>query len=279
MDTTSFQNFFLGILPTVEKKLFFSRAEWPQREVRQSSPSDLMRQRDLHTFELDDGSRDTSLEKGFSQFETTVAPVVSSIIDHARANSLPRLTEEQRELLTAFFYHQMRRVPEFNDPHLWLGSDEEFVKNVHKIAQEKGVQLSIEELAMLNDPRHLERLKNNARVTALGTFYEQVPSELRKLTLAVLKVEKKSKAFIIGSSPVLKLASEAAPKLSDTSTQVYLPLSSDVAVLLRHSEQEALYSVSEAYIRRLNLIMTARSRVVAGRSESLIQSLTGAVWK
>jgi len=96
--------------------------------------------------------------------------------------------------------------------------------------------------------------------------------------IAILLITPPQKTIIIGSRPVVQLAFREGLQLTDEVTEMWLPISSKIAVGLgTKSEQEKIYRLADhAAIRHFNLSIARQSTEFASCSELLTKSIAQA---
>jgi len=75
------------------------------KAVRRSSPQNEARQRDFYSF-IQNGSANAAIEAWLGSLENRVAPIISSLTDHARD-----ITKQEREMLALFIGTMQMRTP------------------------------------------------------------------------------------------------------------------------------------------------------------------------
>ena len=244
----------------------------PERGVFGTKPGNLFVERDLNTVELKDGTVHFGLEEWYSELEGDVSPIIDKIIASAARSRLPGLTADERNTWDNFVYHQQKRAP---DAFERLGLTQQFEENVDLyIAEyEREVRpLTAEERADLKSQGALERMKQQATVTARGAGSEEVIAVLAQRGIAVAVMEKQNKSFILGDYPISRMG----PHSHLARTELWLPVSSKVAVSPHGNPgTELLIRPTRGDVRRVNKTIFQESNVVAACSNLLVKSLVG----
>ena len=207
--------------------------------------------------------------------ETEAALVIKKIINSARANKLPELSPDEKDIWDVFFLIQSFRTPDVIDPIVnkypdWIP---EFISDYEK---EHGPPTK-EEIKKANDPKEIDRIKYNLRATTVRrlTSESKIFQILQGRGLIIGVIRKPNKSFIIGSNPTARLYQQ----LSDPEAEWHLPIAHDITVTHHGSydrEKENLAEITGDHtIRKINEIICKRSSLIAGRSCKLIASLAG----
>lgn len=259
---------------TPEGKLYFFNKDRPNG-VLETSPANLFVEHHLYTYHHVDGRKSTELESAYSQLEGKADTIVEKICGSARTGKLPCLTSDERATWDLFTYQQFKRVPDVlrkivgKDDYLqWLAASvAEFERTERPLTEEERINLA--------DPAVLERWYKNAMVESLGQIGDEPMEILASRGIAVAVIERQDKSFLVGSYPVAKLTNRSFTHLSHPSTELWLPIASDVAVTpYGPQRKELLVRFSDAKpIRNLNEAIWRQSTIIAGRSRELITSL------
>lgn len=239
-----------------------------------SVPTNVFVKNNLNTHKYEDGTTSTHLESSLSkEIESPAAVVVEKIITSARHGDNLELTQSEQKVWINFLYAQLMRHPHQRD----------FVQNKNHIHQilddiECNTDHLIPEMRKyFEDPERKKRMANNAWQNAVMPPQEdqgQVMPILKSRSIGTILLTKKSKSFVIGDIPIIRLPS---PETSLQAPEVRLlyPVSKDVIIKWGLSDgDEYLLLVSDnSCIRALNEASLRQSNIIAGCSEKLIQSL------
>jgi hypothetical protein len=255
-------------------RLHFFDKRIREKGVLQSSPKDIFVQKHIYSSIAKDGTKDTTLEKYYSFMEGRADRLIEKIIVAARAEKLPNLSEKEKEEWDNFVYQQWSRVPDMHVRSL-NDFDDTFESSIREFEQTFR-PLTDQEKASLQEPETRARILQNARVTALSGPPGLAVETLGLRGLGVCALARRNKSFIVGSSPVTKLAFPGRSHLSDPSVELWLPIAFDVAVTPAGTRgTERFVKVSDdRHIRALNEAIFKQSTLIAGRSTALIASLT-----
>jgi hypothetical protein len=259
-----------------EGNLHFFDKRAPSQSVMTSKPENVFVVGHLYSFIEKDGTKNTALEKFYSRVEGRANELIEKIVAAARAGRVPSLTQAEKAEWDVFVYHQWSRVPD-----LHLRSIAEFERYLREATEEFERQvrpLTDQERASLRQPETLKRLKQNARVNALGNANGPALDALGSRGLGVAIIEVPGNDFIIGSMPIVKLTYPGRTHLSDPTVEAWFPIASDIAVSpAGQSGTERLVPIRDAtHVRALNQFAFSQSTVIAGRSRALISSVIGA---
>lgn len=127
----------------------------------------------------------------------------------------------------------------------------------------------------LSTPEGKARILSNARVDLLGQSSGNIMGVLKRRGIAILRIIRSNKSFIIGSRPVVKLTVAGRSDLDDPSVEMWLPIASDVAVGVGLGDGgTSLYLLSDDRpIRMLNIAIARQSNVIAAKSAELVRSV------
>lgn len=258
-------------------RLYFFDRRASCHGVMRSSPAKLFRERDLYIWEDSDGSRNDGVERALADLESSVAPTLARIVDSAIAGRPPALDVSQKLGLIAYMYYQWKRVPDVLERFI---PDEEF-RSLYAGAMDRYEAdvgpLTNDERAEYMSAGTVGRIRHAATVMAVSGWNEDIVRGLLGKILSVVVIKRTSKSFIIGSNPVVKATYRGRSHLYDSSVEVWLPVSRNVAIALsgRGAGQERVLVLKDmAHIRWLNEAICRQSTTIAGCSQELVRSLS-----
>lgn len=268
-------------VPEMLQKRFIDPQGWlhgftktqPERGVYRSRPSNLFLETHLYSEIEVDGRRRPDMEHHLSRLEDRADPILRRIVEAARADETPNLTVEEKDLWFLFLMIQWKRVP---DLHLAITTDAELsetfddlIAELREVAPHRGAELDA-----LQQPDAQRRLMQNARVGTLGVASPNVVGALRSRGIAILRVPRPDKRFVLGSRPVVKLTSPGKTDVRHPECEMWLPIADDVAVGLGQGPgREVLLPIGSDHIRQLNLASALQSSTFASSSPALVRSL------
>ena len=232
----------------------------------------------LYSEELKDGIKNPRVEIELAWLEGVINPILNKFEKAAQTGEKPNLSAF--ELLTWRFFVvvQWQRVP---DLHQTVATDLESAALLHEILDEMSAKFPerIAEVEAMRAPQAMSRTIRNARVRGIPEVSQRVMDAMSTRGVAVLSITAPSKALIIGSRPVVQMAFRDGLTLMDEATEMWLPISSKVAVGAgKRDEAETVYFLdSHAAIRHLNLAIARQSTDFASRSAALTTSIARAV--
>lgn len=252
-----------------EGGLYFWRREFRIGDVKATKPENLFLEDDLYTIIDDDGGRDVSIEIGFAKLESVGAPFIATILDNVRIGQTPILSENASEFLAHFHYYSAKRSAAWH--RRFVGRDE-VLAVVKKIAQEP--RWTEEQRAWMWDTPDLDRVMNNARIAAQGTGpTDELLALMRKRGMAIY-LAPKGASFILGDHPTA-MANVGAGIRTATGKVTFMPIAFDVAIGYTHTPRKVhIEPLTRSQIRAMNEAMARQSTMIAGRSDSLIRSLS-----
>lgn len=223
------------------------------------------------------GEKDTSAEKLLATLEGEAAHVVRAIIEQARSSQRFYLSESQKRIWYLFFLMQWRRTPENqkqcisdNDVAVML---DDLLEELRIIAPHRRDEIDICAREGARD-----RIIRNVRVQSLFGLSDELMNVLKGRGIAIIRIVRPRKQFLIGSRPVVKFTNAKTSDLNDPSVEMWLPISSDMAVGVGqgHNEVRVFNTWDSATIRSLNLAIAKQSVTIASGSEELINSIINA---
>ena len=119
--------FLLRQFTDSENKLHIFDKRRLRSGVYSSAPKGAFHKRNLNSFVLKDGLKNTDLETWYADLEAKVSPVISKLIASAHERLVPKLTPNERQIWDLFFYHQQKRAPNVFGK---LGCFEDFEENL-----------------------------------------------------------------------------------------------------------------------------------------------------
>ena len=244
-----------------------------ERVVKSATPKDLFLQNELYTQHGDHEEKDVSVEYSLRELETKAAPVIKKIIDSARADRLPELTPDEKNIWDEFFLIQSFRIPDVLDSIVNKYPD--WIPELIDEHEKEYGPPTEEEIKKANDPKEIDRMKHNLRATVVTrlTSGSKIFQILQSRGLIIGIIRKPNKSFIIGSNPAARLYH----KLSDPGAEWHLPIAHDITVTHHDShprEKESLAEITGDHtIRKINEAICKQSSFIAGPSCKLIASL------
>lgn len=233
-------------------------------------------ERHWHTQILTGGARDTSVEQALSErIESPASIVVQKIISAADQDDLPRLSHDERRIWDAFFVNQRIRT---RDHHYALGLYENFSDQVDGWLMQSARQgriIPADIAKQLRSPENLERLKNNVRIQSYMRPLGEAMEVLSARGIAVIKLLGDSERFVVGSYPVAKLCPDDTNDLRDHRVEMWLPISSTVAVGTWGAAcTETIVGRPDSdFARNINDAIARQSSTIAGCSAQLVSQV------
>lgn len=230
----------------------------------------------LYTIEAFDGSKDTSLEKDFSNLEGDANLIIEKLVGAARSNRVPTLTPEERLTWDMYFYLQWKRVP---DVHAKLNSFAEadaFLDRIFAEMRARGSAVAAD-VDKLDTPEERKRLIQGGKVYAIRATSGDVLAVLRSRGLALLRIVTPSESFAIGSLPIVRKQGD----FRAIHSEAWLPIASDIAVGPAFADSVVkiieLDDVEEIW--RINKVTAAQSTTFAAQSKDLMEKLIASLPK
>lgn len=264
--------FLLRHFADAEGRLYFFDKRIAERRVRRGSPASLFFHKHLYSTIEADGTKDRTLDVFYRGIENESAPIIARIIEAARRRCTPALSLAEKEAWDLFLYNQWRRVPDCYSR--FIPTRDEVLALIAKF--ERDVRpLTEAERAYWNQPEEIDRLRNNAAIDGLRLQGEMPLAYLAAKGLGIAVISRPNKAFVTGSFPVVKLTNPRTPALSHPSTELWLALSSEVAVTpWGNPGTETIVEIpSDRHIRAINEAVLRQSVTIAARSPELVASL------
>jgi hypothetical protein len=229
--------------------------------------------------EIDDqGRKDPRVELELSWLETVIDPILAKFENSAGTGQLPNLSPAELLTWRFFFVVQWRRVP---DLHQTVATDEETAAELHQILDDMQARFPerAAEIEAMRDAAEMRRTIRNARVRGVPEVSQRVMDAMQTRGVAVLSITAPTKSLVIGSRPVVQMAFRDGLSLVDEATEMWLPISSKVAVGVGpRSEPETIYYLNNnAAIRHLNLSIARQSTEFASCSAKLTESISKAL--
>lgn len=254
--------------------LHWCRPDGEDRSVRRARPDTIFHQNHLYSIVSADGEKDTSIELGLSRLEGDAGPVIQKILESVRTDKIPDLSLEERRIWYLFLSMQWRRSPELQKA---VASEEDIVAmydealaELREVAPHRG-----DEIDALDNDEARRRTVRNVRAESVTTFGTEVLPVLEQRGIAVVRITKPSKSFVVGSRPVIKLTNTGQTDLRDPAVEMWLPIASDVAVGAGDGSGGIVYAqvADDRQIRHINVAIAMQSAIIAGRSPELAASL------
>ena len=137
------------------------------REVLKAKTDNVFHQKHLYASINDDGSKDNTLEKNYSQMEAQAADLIKKIIKEIRLDKVTIFSDQELRLWTKFFFNQWKRVP---DMHKSYFSDEKVFQALADTPYAKDNPAEHDQLIseLKNDPKIKKNFIQTMKVSALG---------------------------------------------------------------------------------------------------------------
>lgn len=232
----------------------------------------------LYSKTHEDGRKDPTVELELSWLEGVIGPILAKFEQAAITGKPPGLTAAELLAWRFFFVVQWRRVP---DLHKTVSTDEESAAQLHAILDEMQIRFPdrIAEIDTVREAGAIRRTVRNARISGVPEVSDRVMDAMASRGVAVLSITAPRKGLIVGSRPVVQMAFRDGLNLMDEATEMWLPISSRVAVGMgKRTELETMYFLADhSAIRRLNVAIAQQSTEFASRSIELTNSIARAV--
>lgn len=251
-------------------QLWFWRRDFGEGDVRKTTTQNLFVEKDLYTLVHPDGARDVALEKFFAELEGVGAKFINRLTDIVRRGGAPALDNSAWDFWNHFFYYHLKRTPGAIAVFAaQMGFEDKIkgtVEKIRAIRRESGRDP--------NEPGLEEQLARNAVIVAQAAKPStEVLAAFDQLGLAIYRIVDPSRSFIVGDVPGA-MARFRLPEGGMSRETLFLPLTWDIAVgQLASSRRVEVVTIDRDQVRRMNEASTARSMMIAGRSEALIESL------
>ena len=239
--------------------------------VRESTPTTLFVERDLYTQTDHLGNQDASVEQAHAALESRVSPIIDKVVRAARSLKEPSLTPDERADWDRFYFRLWNRTPEVRRDI--MDDPDEYFRGLPEYLEKRG-PLTADQRADMTDPAWRRRVIQNAWAQVTAQDGNLVPQMLKRKGIIIALIERRTKAFVIGSRPIVQITWSGDSALVDATVGGWVPVSHDVAVKPgRHRDREIVISISVDNIRGINEAILANSDTIAGRSRRLIASL------
>ena len=238
------------------KRLYFFDKNSSRKGVRETSPRSFCFEENIYTKYEEDGNRDVSAEKDFSNLEGRTGPIIKKIVEATRTKKCPQLSCDERRTLGHFVLCQDFRIPDRSD----------------SITGRDFIILAIKNPEILKKPREeIDKLRKEKRLEFL-TRYIEAPEEILSFFEdkdPVIRIAREGEEdFVIGSNPVLLMEPD------NHHLEIWLPIASNVAVTPCSTRGNDGFIESEYLdIHSFNKDVFRQSRMIAGNSEELIWSI------
>ena len=228
-------------------------------------------------------NRSDKYEKVLEKIDTRAARPISDIIEMARSNCRPQLIPERKDRVMEFLLAQERRTPESQEQIFSTVDHDEVVNDVMEATlRDGGFDLSRD---WLNRSPVILELKQVMRENRIANFAAADHPILQHRTteflqenwgIVALVIRLPRRNFIIGSRGLTTI--ESGP-LRGT----WLPVAPDVAIALTPFHPNGMLLCpnreKERVIKAFNESTAAQSRIIAGQSKELVESLRRDYWR
>lgn len=238
------------------KRLYFFDKNSSRKRVKETSPHSFCVEENIYTKYGEDGNRDVSAERDYSNLEARTGEIIKKIMEAVRTKKFPQLSCDERRTLCHFVICQGSRIPDRADPVTWR----DFI--VRSVKNPKTLKKPREEIEAERAKERLEFL----------TRYREAPEKLLSFLEdkgPVIRVVREGEEnFVIGSNPVLVI--EPDNHLSEP----WLPIAPNVAVTVCSTRgNDGFIESGDLDIHSFNRDIFRQSSMIAGNSEKLIRSV------
>ena len=261
-----------------EGQLYYFYKGSPEKPVIHRNTESIFKKRHLYSFTEKDGTKNSEVEATFfKDLDTNVDPIAKKIIANVRKETLPNLTSEEKLLWNSFYIKQHSRVPE----RFFGGASDDILETTYEDTKGRIYDRCSPELQqMLDDPEFKKRLQEESKVKSLASDLPESNDLLERRGIFFVKILDPKRSFIIGSNPLVRFNNSGSDHLADKATELWYPIAHDIAVSIgSYDERETLFTLNDCVphtnlIRKLNYYIFAQSNEIAGRSKTLIESIT-----
>lgn len=257
-----------------DENIWFWRRDFKAYDPIKTAPKNIFVKKDLYTLTHPDGTKDVALEKFFSSLEGVGAPFIDNLARLVRAGKTPDLDLGAWNFWHHFFYYHLKRAPGAIAAYgKEMGLQARLDKTVARIRD-----LRARDGGNPDEPGLAEQVRQNAIVVAQRAPPSQaVLDAFNVLGLAIYRITDPSKSFIIGDVPGALARFPLADGTMSRPT-LFLPITWDLALgQTTNPRRVEVIEVDREQARRMNVATTARSSVIAGRSDVLLRSLAAGV--
>ncbi len=249
-----------------------------RRKHYQANPTNVFVKSNLYA--RHDFSRATEsyeYEDSLSKIESKAEPAISSLIEQVRCGRYPRLDPALDDHLKKFVIALARRTPESQERVASAKDRDVFYEVSKALADKQNYDLPAPEI-LYQDPR-IRKLKQRIESNANASFAAgDRPNEKneaerfsREIGWGIARICLPKRSFVIGSHGLTFVERDGPIKGS------WLPAAYDVAVQFTAFPDRGFMLVldrnNESIINVINRATAAQSRIIAGRSETLVRSL------
>lgn len=259
-------------------QLHFYSKDDTKRGVHVRNTKTVFAERHLYTQVDKHGNKDVTVEKDFAAIEDKTNAIIEKIVTAARAGKTPGLSSEEKATWDTFFYYQWKRTPDSLKRSKTLANFDSSLAWAIGEFEKRYRPLTDAERTDLQDAENKKRLEKSARVKAIADPGKQIQPVLQSKGLAIVRLTKPNKSFIIGSLPIVKFTLPGRSHLSDPTVEVWFPIASDVVVSPAPwpgGEERLLPNMPDDHVRTINEAIFRQSTMIAGRSSALIRSIAG----
>lgn len=228
---------------------------------------------------VEDGHLSDKVERRFyGAVDNYLGNFLPEVFETFDRGQVPVFSGSPLELLKNVVYEMMKRTPDYIPDRSDAEFGEKYLDAIKEQAQKDGS--SAEELQKLLGELESEenrlRIGRDIRVRSTIRKSERIDKAMEGLTNRWVRIEGKH-SFILGSKLVYRLGNGGPDGLSNPKTEIWMPISPKVAVVLLRDPKNQIplvCSPSVEKVRELNEHALRNSRQIASHSQRLIKSLT-----
>ena len=256
-------------------------ADQERGKCYQTNPTNAFVKNNLYTKrDYSQATESYEYEDTLSKIESNAEPAISSLIEQARSGRYPRLDPDLDDHFKKFVIALVRRTPESQE-RISSESDmdyEEVFDSVAAYFLRQGGYLVPQKEWFERNPdvlklKQIAKSNHNAKFAA-GEHHrlrQETERFSREVGLGIALIRLPKRSFVIGSHGLTTIERGSARKVS------WLPIAHDVAICFTAFPDKGsiryLNSTQESFIKSINRATAAQSRIIAGRSETLVRSL------
>ena len=247
-----------------------------ERTIEEKNIEKVFQRFHLNNYTRVDGSHDDRVERFFGeQLDNYIPAWIEKFQEALDTNKLRFKNEIDRSRFILFFYHHIKRNPDFHGPILTSVVKEVFHKNIQREIEAKLGPLSNEEITKLNSPEWRNKIASNTRVENISSFSEGIISRLAGMQICVASPKHRTKQFIAASKPVVRFEDYPNQELGTRGVEMWTTLTPRLAVgFVAGPVRDPLLKLGNQDVIKMNEALTTQSSEIAGNNSVLLHTLS-----
>jgi hypothetical protein len=260
---------------------YFLKKEAKADQPKLRNIDSIFHRRHYNSYRSPNSNQDDGLEKFFAyEFDNYIPDWIEVFKKSLTSGEITFSSKQSRIRFVIYFYHHMKRTPEFSEPIVEKVSKEVFSDEGLISLEKRFRSLTPTEKTKFSSSDYQDHVTWNSRVRNMGHHSEKIIRILSRMQIFVATPERKQKQLIVGSNPVIRFENHIRQQLGTPGVELWTTMSPEIAVGFAAPEgsRGEVLLLPDNYLRRLNTQIAKQSSSIASKSPKLLSSIAKAVW-